>query len=40
MARTVKDLTLLLDAIAGYDSEDPLTAQGVRPRSRKLYDFS
>lgn len=28
MARTVKDLTLLLDAIAGYDSEDPLTARG------------
>ena len=28
MARTVKDLTILLDAIAGYDSEDPLTARG------------
>ena len=29
MARTVKDLTLLLDVIVGYDSEDPLTASGV-----------
>lgn len=28
MARTVKDLTLLLDVIAGYDSDDPLTARG------------
>lgn len=29
MARTVKDLTLLLDAMVGYDPEDPLTARGV-----------
>lgn len=28
MARTVKDLTLLLDVIVGYDSDDPLTARG------------
>ena len=28
MARTVKDLTLLLDVIAGYDAEDPLMARG------------
>ena len=29
MARTIKDLTLLLDAMAGYDPEDPVTAIGV-----------
>ncbi len=29
MARTVKDLALLLDSMAGYDPEDPLTARGV-----------
>jgi Asp-tRNA(Asn)/Glu-tRNA(Gln) amidotransferase A subunit family amidase len=29
MARTVKDLALLLDVMVGYDSEDPLTARGV-----------
>ena len=29
MARTVKDLATLLDAMAGYDPEDPLTARGV-----------
>jgi Asp-tRNA(Asn)/Glu-tRNA(Gln) amidotransferase A subunit family amidase len=29
MARTVSDLAKLLDAIVGYDSEDPLTARGV-----------
>jgi Asp-tRNA(Asn)/Glu-tRNA(Gln) amidotransferase A subunit family amidase len=29
MARTVKDMTLLLDVIAGYDPEDPLTAHAV-----------
>jgi Asp-tRNA(Asn)/Glu-tRNA(Gln) amidotransferase A subunit family amidase len=29
MTRTVKDLATLLDAIVGYDSEDPLTALGV-----------
>ncbi|MBM4264685.1 MAG: amidase [Deltaproteobacteria bacterium] len=28
MARTVKDLTLLLDVLVGYDEEDPLTAWG------------
>jgi Asp-tRNA(Asn)/Glu-tRNA(Gln) amidotransferase A subunit family amidase len=29
MARTVKDLATVLDAMAGYDSEDPLTALSV-----------
>ena len=29
MARTVKDLALLLDTMAGYDPEDPITARGV-----------
>ena len=29
MARTVTDLARLLDAMVGYDSEDPLTAKGV-----------
>lgn len=29
MARTVTDLARLLDALVGYDSEDPLTARGV-----------
>jgi amidase len=29
MARTVTDLAKLLDAMAGYDPEDPLTARGV-----------
>ncbi|HUK42769.1 MAG TPA: amidase family protein [Candidatus Acidoferrales bacterium] len=29
MARTVKDLAMLLDVMVGYDSEDPLTASGV-----------
>ena len=29
MARTVKDLSTLLDVMAGYDPEDPLTARGV-----------
>jgi amidase len=29
MARTVRDLAILLDAMVGYDSEDPLTARGV-----------
>ena len=29
MARTVKDLTTLLDAMVGYDPEDPITARGV-----------
>ena len=29
MTRTVKDLATLLDALVGYDPEDPLTAQGV-----------
>ena len=28
MARTVRDLAILLDVIAGYDPEDPLTAMG------------
>ena len=29
MTRTVKDLATLLDALVGYDPEDPLTARGV-----------
>jgi len=29
MARTVKDLALLLDSMVGYDPEDPLTALGI-----------
>lgn len=29
MARTVKDLATLLDAMTGYDPEDPITARGV-----------
>jgi amidase len=29
MARTVKDLAVLLDVMVGYDPEDPLTARGV-----------
>ena len=29
MARTVKDLAKLLDSMAGYDPEDPITARGV-----------
>ena len=29
MARTVKDLAKLLDMMAGYDPEDPITARGV-----------
>lgn len=29
MARTVRDLAVLLDAMVGYDPEDPLTAMGV-----------
>ncbi len=29
MARTVKDLVILLDTMVGYDPEDPITARGV-----------
>ena len=29
MARTVKDLSTLLDVMVGYDPEDPITARGV-----------
>jgi Asp-tRNA(Asn)/Glu-tRNA(Gln) amidotransferase A subunit family amidase len=29
MARTVRDLAMMLDAMAGYDAEDPQTALGV-----------
>jgi amidase len=29
MARTVRDLAILLDVMVGYDAEDPLTASGV-----------
>lgn len=30
MARTVADMALMLDAMVGYDPEDPITALGVR----------
>ena len=29
MARTVKDLSILLDVMVGYDPEDPITARGI-----------
>src|SRR3990170_2735673 len=29
MARTIRDLAILLDAMVGYDPEDPLTSKGV-----------
>ena len=29
MARSVKDLSKLLDVMVGYDPEDPITARGV-----------
>ena len=29
MARTIRDLAILLDAMVGYDPEDPLTSRGV-----------
>ncbi len=29
MARTIKDLAIVLDVMVGYDPEDPLTARGV-----------
>ncbi|OGQ78987.1 MAG: hypothetical protein A3F90_07045 [Deltaproteobacteria bacterium RIFCSPLOWO2_12_FULL_60_19] len=29
MARTIRDLAVLLDAMVGYDPEDPLTSRGV-----------
>ncbi len=29
MARTVRDLAIVLDVMVGYDTEDPLTARGV-----------
>jgi hypothetical protein len=29
MARSVKDLALLLDSMVGYDPEDPVTALGI-----------
>src|SRR5262249_11387851 len=34
MARSITDLATLLDAMVGYDSEDPLTALGVGKSSR------
>src|SRR5690606_26774374 len=40
MARTVADLARLLDVMAGYDPEDPLTAHGVghsRRRTRRFW---
>jgi amidase len=34
MARTVSDLALVLDGVAGYDAKDALTANAWRPRRR------
>jgi Asp-tRNA(Asn)/Glu-tRNA(Gln) amidotransferase A subunit family amidase len=39
MARTVKDLSILLDAMVGYDPEDPLTARGVGHTSGSFTQF-
>src|SRR5262249_2322683 len=39
MGRTVRDTAILLDAIAGYDPNDPVTAEsyGMLPRSYTRY---
>ena len=37
MARTVTDLAKLLDVMAGYDPDDPVTAHGVGRIRRKLH---
>ena len=39
MARTVTDLAKLLDAMVGYDPEDPLTARGVGHVPESYADF-
>src|SRR5215468_2174894 len=39
MARTVRDLAILLDAMVGYDPEDPLTARGVGPVTARFTKF-
>jgi Asp-tRNA(Asn)/Glu-tRNA(Gln) amidotransferase A subunit family amidase len=39
MARTVKDLAILLDVIVGYDPDDPLTASGVGHATKPFTSF-
>jgi amidase len=39
MARTVTDLAKLLDVMAGYDPEDPVTARGVGRLNKNLTQF-
>jgi Asp-tRNA(Asn)/Glu-tRNA(Gln) amidotransferase A subunit family amidase len=39
MARTVRDLAILLDVMAGYDPEDPVTARGVGHIPRTFTEF-
>ena len=39
MARTVRDMAVLLDVMVGYDPEDPLTARGVGHAPRSYADF-
>ena len=39
MARTVRDMAVLLDVMVGYDPEDPLTARGVGHAPRSYTDF-
>jgi Asp-tRNA(Asn)/Glu-tRNA(Gln) amidotransferase A subunit family amidase len=39
MARTVQDVAVLLDAMVGYDSEDPLTSSGVGQISGSFTQF-
>ena len=39
MARTVKDLAILLDGMVGYDPEDPVTALGIGKTDGQLHAF-
>jgi amidase len=39
MARTVRDLAIVLDVMAGYDPEDPVTARGVGHTPRTFTEF-
>jgi amidase len=39
MARAVRDLAILLDVMAGYDPEDPVTARGVGHIPRTFTEF-
>jgi amidase len=39
MARSVRDLALLLDVMVGYDPEDPVTAMGVGKKERSYTRF-